>query len=105
MSPNPIRQTVMNRANLQIDGFDTAKGALDHGQTFVVKHGLFGGGDFGLHRSPNHVDAVQSGFGVNLSLLALKTEAGVLDDDVEVFAHFVMADYFADRHADRILAA
>ena len=34
MSPNTIGEMVMNRTNLQIDGFHTTKGTLDGGTDF-----------------------------------------------------------------------
>ena len=36
--PHAIRQTAMDRANMQINRLEAAKGALHRGQGFVVEH-------------------------------------------------------------------
>ena len=38
MRPHAIRQTLMDRANMQINRLEAAEGALHRGQGFVVEH-------------------------------------------------------------------
>jgi hypothetical protein len=55
------------------------------------------GGDGGAQ----HVEPVQGGFGVDLSLSAPRREAGVSDVDVEVLAGLVLPDHLAHGDPDR----
>ena len=63
MGAHPRRQPVVDRAEVQIDGLQAAKGALDMGEVLVGADDTIGRQGFVLNAGADDVKTIESGLG------------------------------------------
>ena len=102
MRLHALLQPVADRADVQVHALERAESALHFGQAFVVQDGGFGAhlglGDGGA----DHIEAVERRFGGDALFIDAEGEGRMLDIEIEVLFHLVLADDLASAQADLI---
>src|SRR5258705_7308121 len=73
-----------DRTNVEVDGLEAAKGALDTGQAFVGAHRIGSVENIGWNAGAQHVEAVERGFCGDRGVIAREAQGVVGDGDTEV---------------------
>ena len=84
MRPDPIGQSVIHGADVQIDGLDAAKGPFHQGERLVAAHCFCVVEGLRWQAGADDIDAVGCRLGGNFSGLACKAEAGIGDVEIEM---------------------
>lgn len=101
MGPYPGFGVVVDRAELQVDGFDRAEVAFDVCQGLVGRHDLAGVHPGCVDGAADDVDPVQGRFSGDLFGVAGEGEGSLVDGEPVVLFHLVFADDFAGAEPDR----
>src|ERR1700694_1877329 len=101
---HPLLQTMMDRANLQIQALERAESALDLREALVRANHLRCIHRLGRQTRAQDIQAVQSGLLRDLLLLAPESKLIVLDVELEVLANLMVVVHFANAKADLGLA-
>jgi hypothetical protein len=83
------RQPVVDRAEVQVDGLQAAKGALDKGETFVGTDDPIRRQGIALDAGADDIKTVEPGFGGDANGVAGKGRAVFSDGDVEQLGEVV----------------
>ena len=97
MRAHAIRQPMMDRPDLQIDGFDAAERPFHQGEGLVAAHCRRVVEGFRGQAGAHDIDPVTGCLGSDLGDLAGEAEAGIGDVEIEVLGHFIPVDHRADR--------
>ena len=91
---------MMDRPDLQIDGFDAAERPFHHGEGFVAAHRRRVVEGFRRQAGAHDIDPVTGCLGGDLGGLAGEAEVGIGDVEIEVLGHFIPVDHRTDRQRD-----
>ena len=103
VSPHALFPAMVDGADLEIHGLETAEGALDRGQSLVGAHCILGVYALALQIGADHVDPVQRRLGLDAGLVAAVAEALLGDFDREVLGHLEAPEHPAHAHSDLVL--
>ena len=95
-----VAQTVMDGADLEVDGLQGAEGALDLREGFVVAHAACAIETFRCDRGADDGDAIEGRLRGNGVFLAGKGHARVSDRQTHVLGHLVAIHDAAYGHTD-----
>jgi len=104
MSAHPRGEPVVDRAQVQIDGLEAAKGTLDPSQALVGADHAIRRQGFGLKAGADDIKAVEPRLRGNAGLVAAKGEAVFGNGNVEVFGEPVAVFEAADGTGDLVLS-
>ena len=100
MSADALREPMVDRAHLKVDGLHRAKRPLDVAERFVASHRL-GAAHLLLHETgPYDIDPVECGLGGDHLIAQRKLEAVIFDGELEVLGDLVLVDHAADPDTD-----
>src|ERR1700736_3400806 len=89
MGAHPRRQPVMDRAEVQVDGLQAAKGALDAGEALIRANHVIGGQDVILDAGADDIKAVEPSLVGDAGRVAAKGETVFGNGDVEQLGELV----------------
>src|SRR5436189_2371590 len=89
MGAHPRRQPMVDRSQVQIDGLETAEGALDAGEALIGADHALGRQGFVLDAGADDIKAVEPGLLGDAEGTAGKGKAVFTDSDVEQLGEFV----------------
>src|SRR5436189_3526195 len=104
MGAHPGRQPMVDRAQVQIDGLEAAKGALDPGEALVGADHVVGRQGFVFDAGADDIKAVEPGFAGDAGWVAAKGEAVFAEGDVEQLGQLVAVFDATDGAPDLVLA-
>src|SRR5215471_5765631 len=103
LGAHPRRQPMVDRAQVQIDGLQAAKGALDAGEVLVGADDTIGRQGIVLDAGADDVKTIEPGLGGDAGRIAGKAEAVFGDSDVEQLGELVAVFDAADGARNLVL--
>src|SRR5580704_19328994 len=88
--------------DVEVDGLEAAKGALDTGEAFVGAHRIGGIESIGWNAGTQHIEAVERGFCGDRGVIAREAQRIVGDGDAEVLGDLATTEHGTDGQADLV---